>query len=150
MESKINELIISSHCHSTEDLNKVKKAILNIIPLELRYELSSKLKIETVHGFYGNEIRILTLKISGEKTLMILKHISSTLSDIDKSIIRASLDLRYDSKSNKLYLRFNKQQAYRNRLTIDDSDDVIKVVVSFRGKHKLNDVKNILREMGLI
>jgi len=150
MEPRINELIISSHCHITENPNRVKKAILNIIPPELRSALSSKLTVEKVYGFYGNEIRILSLRVQNDEAVKVIRYLAETLSGIDRSVIRASLDLRYDSKSNKLYLRFNKQQAYKGRFVIDDSDDVVKVIISFRGRHKLDDIKSLLKDLGLI
>ena len=52
---------------------------------------------------------------------------------------------------NKIYLRFNKQDLYRGKLRLDDSDDIIKVVIHINTLlSKRLGLKNILKELGIV
>jgi len=88
--------------------------------------------------------------ISGEDAIKALEYLGSTLDDIEKHALMASLDLRYDRKEGRLYMRFSKQDAFLGRIKLYDGDDVIRVVVVFRGSPKLEDVKRMLEGVGLL
>ncbi|MEM4915109.1 MAG: hypothetical protein QXI47_04145 [Thermosphaera sp.] len=47
-------------------------------------------------------------------------------------------------------MRFSKQDAFMGRMKILDSDDIVKVVVHFSNAKREEDVRNALREIGLI
>jgi len=109
--------------HATEDIEKVKKAVANV--------LGGKIELKTVRtkGFFGNEIIILTGEISKKKSIMdVLTRIFSEKSNYD--YIVSTLPDRIDEKL-RLYLRLDKQEAYRGQMVATEGDDVISLVISF-------------------
>lgn len=144
---KIKEIEFLTHCHATENCNKVITALLNLLPAELR----SKVYIEkqTLPGHYGNPITVIRCRVK-EKTDDIIQYIAEKLSDTEKSLLTVSFDLRYDKRTNKIYIRVNKQEAYKGKIMLDDGDDVIKIIINLSGTRRIEKIKEILREKGLI
>ncbi|QOR94510.1 exosome protein [Thermosphaera chiliense] len=142
----VKSVEVTTSCHSTEDCEKVRTALLNLLPKTL--QSSVKIDSETLHGFYGN--RILLMKAEAVDGELLLKHLAENLSDTEKSILSASFKLRYDVRTGRLYLRFSKQDAYAGSLRLLDSDDVVKVVVHFSNARREEEVKALLRQIGLI
>lgn len=136
------------HAHATEDVERVKQALLNLLPDCVRGK--AVFSEAVVEGHYSNPIRRMTVHISGEDAIKVLEYLGSKLDDIEKSALMASLDLRYDEKEGRLYMRFSKQDAFLGRVKLYDGDDVVRVVVVFRGSPRLEDVKHILEEVGLL
>ncbi len=135
---------MSTHVHATEDEAKVVKALLNLLPTQMRS--NAYLIAEDNMGHFGNRIRILKLIFKGEDSLNVLKHILTQLNPLDREILMLSLSERFNE--GRLYLRFNKQLAYRGILRLDDSDDVIKAVV--RINHwvlKRSGIETIIRDL---
>ncbi len=148
MRTSINEVIITTHCHATEDCGKVLQAVKNLLPREMHSRINPV--IQSYQGYYGNPIKIITITLRGENAEKLLDHIGSRLSDMDKSILDVSLELRYDRRSNKLYIRFDKQLAYRGEQVISDTDDIIKITISLKGPHRLDMVRELLKKHGLV
>ncbi|KUO93025.1 MAG: hypothetical protein AT710_01185 [Thermocladium sp. ECH_B] len=116
---------VETHAHATEDLGKVIQALNNLVG-QVTYETIQ------VQGHYGNPITVVKAamgKASGECLDVVAKRLLSMLSDADRQLLLLSLDERMDG--DKLYLRFNKQSAYRGLARLDDGGDVIKVVIHF-------------------
>ncbi|OYT39804.1 MAG: exosome protein [Desulfurococcales archaeon ex4484_58] len=144
---RIHELEITTHCHATEDCSKVLKAIFNIVPPSLRDRI--EVHKQLLHGYYGNEIVVYTVKVKDQAD-EILSYLASKLSDSEKAILSATLDLRYDHRTNKLYLRINKQEAFKDNIILYDSDDIVKITLSFKHSRGIKRVREYLREKGLI
>ncbi|ADM28078.1 Protein of unknown function DUF54 [Ignisphaera aggregans DSM 17230] len=142
---EVTEITITTHCHATEDIEKVKKAFLNVIPRELHG--STKIDIEVLHGYYGNPITKLKSRFKNNEAIQVLKHILSLLSKSDISYILSSLELRYYKKSNKIYLRLDKQAAYLGRLALYEGDDAIVVEISFSVLKSLEAVKEYINRL---
>lgn len=142
---EISEVVISTHCHATEDLEKVKKALMNVISSELRS--TAKLHSEVLHGHYGNPIVKLETRFRGDDAYNIVKYIMALISDADQRYLLASLDIRYNAKDNKLYLRLDKQEAYLGNIVLYEGDDSIKVSISFSMIRSLDAVKEFLERM---
>jgi len=145
-----HEVEYTTFCHATENCDKVVTALKNLIPPDMWNEV--ELRAQTLHGYYKNPIIVYTAKIRGSRVTVenALKHLASRLSESDKAILSVTLELRYDPKMNKLFMRFSKQDAYLGRLMLSDSDDVIKVVVSFKQGRGLDVLANYLKSLGLI
>ena len=125
MRCIIDRLEVETHAHATEDLGKVIQALNNLVG-QVTYETIQ------VQGHYGNPITVVKAamgKASGECLDVVVKRLLSMLSDADRQLLLLSLDERMDG--DKLYLRFNKQSAYRGLARLDDGGDVIKVVIHF-------------------
>ena len=142
---KVRYLEVSASCHATEDVDKVRKAMLNLVPEDLREKISFTEK--TFRGHYGNPIILLSFRLKGGDAEKTLKHIASKIDEISKKLLNASLSLRLELP--KLYLRFSKQEAYLGKIVLEDSDDIVKVVISFTAR-ETGALKEYLREIGLI
>uniref|UniRef100_A0A7C5UVZ9 Exosome protein n=1 Tax=Ignisphaera aggregans TaxID=334771 RepID=A0A7C5UVZ9_9CREN len=142
---ELSEVILSTHCHATEDLEKVKKALMNSIPLELRS--IADVHSETLHGYHGNPIVKLEVRFKGDDAFNVVKYIISMLSDVDKRYLLNSLDMRYNRKDNKLFLRLDKQEAYLGNISLYEGDDSIKVSISFSMIRSIDAVKEFLERM---
>lgn len=142
----ISEIIIDAFCHATEDIEKVKTAMLNFIPAPLRSKANI---IETIlEGYYGNIISGLKIRIIDEEIIRsFLSFLRDNLSDYDKRLLFETFDLRID-KSNIVYLRFDKGAAYKGVYILSDGSDTIRTALRFRVNRKL--IKNICKDFGLI
>jgi len=140
---KVIKIEVSTIAHATEDINKVKKALLNIIDPELKKH--AKIKTTTVKGYYGNPITLLKLILRGNKASKAFSYILSKLDPMEKKLLSLSLEERLD-RTNNLYIRLSKQDAYLGRLRIFEGDDVIKIIVSLPKDITIDQLKRILSE----
>jgi len=140
---KVIKLEISTMAHATEDVEKVKKAILNIIDPELHKHI--KIKITTAKGYYGNPITLFKVVLRGNKASKEFSYIISRLNTTEKKLLSLSLENRIDDFNN-LYIRISKQDAYLGTIKIFDGDDVIKVTASLSKDVTINDIRRILEE----
>ncbi len=144
-EKIVSALFLESFCHATEDCEKVKKAMYNLLPVDIWEKVEiSEVPLE---GHYKNPIVIIRFEIRDKNSAQkAVEHIFSELDEIDKKIIVDSLDLRMDSSN--LYLRFDKQQAYLGKIRLLQGDDVIKAKISLmphiRRKHSIEYALEIL------
>jgi len=142
---KLVELDLVTHCHATEDPEKVKKAILNVLPPELRSAVNvSEVVLE---GYYGNPIIRMGVVLRGEDAEKAFKYVIRSLSEGDRGYLLLSLEQRYDRKSNKLYLRLDKQEAYLGRLVLNDGSDTIRISASFSIVRSLDEVRKYIEEI---
>jgi len=147
---EVEAIEYTTFCHATEDCNKVVTALKNLIPPDLRSRV--KVRSQTLHGYYKNPIVTYSIKISGDRAEVenALKYLAIRLSDVDRAVIATTLDLRYDTRMNKLFIRFGKQDAYLNSIVVSDGDDIIKVIIAFKRSRGLDKVAEYLRSMELI
>lgn len=138
----ISQIEISAVIHSTENIEKVKKAVGNLLP---EPPDASRFKVKHSKGHYGNPIKLLTLTVSTRnQAYLIFKNLLLHLSEESKKIISNNLKERMDSKGS-LYLRFNKQSAIFKVLKLMDNDP-IRMKIRFRKKVSLPSLrKDILR-----
>lgn len=125
-QSRAVSLRISAIAHSTENLRSVEKAIRNIC------ELNSSVEAETnrAKGHHGNQITTLAMKVKNPKTAEnCLRNVWGRLGVLDKDTIVSSLASRVDA-SGTMFLRFDKQEAFKGIIRLNDSDP-IKVSISF-------------------
>ncbi|RLG81532.1 MAG: exosome protein [Thermoprotei archaeon] len=143
----VQEVEVKTYCHATEDCSKVLVALLNTVPPVMRRKVEPTKQI--LHGYYGNPITVYSLKLR-EDLEDLLGYLARSFSDSDRAILSATLDLRYDRKSNKLFIRISKQSAYFNKIELHDSDDVIKITISFKNGRGISKVREYLKKMGMI
>ncbi len=141
----VHQVVFSAFYHSTEDPNKVKQALLNVIPKDLRSEVTFEESI--VSGHYGNTIGILTLKFKSEKAEKVFTHILCSLNTIDKAIFKATLSNRVGAKNSMVFLRLSKQDAYLGRILLMDGDDVIKVSATVKGVKTFEELSRYVDEV---
>ncbi|RLG76289.1 MAG: exosome protein [Thermoprotei archaeon] len=147
MPVKVKSLELIANCHATEDVSKVKQAMLNLIPEKLRSKVEFTQSV--LRGHYGNPITRIVLYMKNKDAEETLKHIASKMSNIDKRILKTSLDLR--TEASKLYLRFSKQEAYLGNMVLEDSDDIVRAIVTFKGvRGKSKSIEEYLENIGMI
>lgn len=145
MKFKIAYINLSFLAHATEDQEKVLTAARNLFPPGYVDKVSfNKSKLT---GEYGNPIILFRTQIKEpEITESLLYNISSNLSLIEKEDLSRHLDLHLDG--GNLYLRFDKQEAYRGRFKLCRADP-IRIHVRFK-MSKIEEIKKACQAIGLI
>jgi RNA binding exosome subunit len=118
---------VSAIVHATEDLEKVMFALNRICSQGL---LQPRIEKKVLKGHFGNEITTLTLSIRGRSAESFFANLWNKLSRIDRSTVIHELGNRFD-KDDRLHLRLDKQECFRQIVQIRDQD-AIKVQVSIR------------------
>ena len=131
--------------HATEDLDKVVKAVYNILPTELADEIV--FEKTNLKGYYGNPIVLLSTRIKKRDAVKaIFGKLASGLSSLEKELLNNEIKQRLN-KGN-LFIRLDKQSAYLNELKLR-SDDPIHFRIHFR-KSRLEEIMEICREFGML
>jgi len=140
---KAKRLELTTSAHATEDIVKVKQALLTLIPREYR----ESIEIEEVkyEGHYGNPIVRLRVLVKGKKADEVFRHIISSLSESDKNILKITLQNRVDERGH-LYMRVSKQDASQGRVTLYEGDDIIRIVVTIDYPATLERVERLIEE----
>ncbi len=146
--TRVRNLELAVHAHATEDEGKVLEALLRLVPEDVRAR--ARVEKSSLEGHHGNPIVRLRLILEGEDAEKTVRHIAGLLDETDKMILDTSFEQRYDERSGRLFLRFSKQDAYLGRLRLMDGDDVVRVVIGFRGSPRTEKAKRIARELGLL
>jgi RNA binding exosome subunit len=148
MAGIVSNIEFQTLVHSTEDPNKVRTALVNVIlPLDPdAINISSR----EMKGHYKNSLVLLRVKIKDQQLLeKILKHISTRLSIAEKEVIASRFDLMSDW-SGSLYLRFDKQVAYTGGVRLGHRDPV-RVKIKFSPKYvRSGDVYSLCKEIGIL
>lgn len=137
----ITGISISTIAHATEDLSKVKSAILNMVPESARG--ACQINAAEAKGHHGNPITVLTLEVREKRQAKeIVGYIVRLLPVWDRLRIRDQMDLYYDGRSS-LFLRVDKQTALLRSPRLSLSDDVIRIKISLIGRK--GDVASVLK-----
>jgi len=127
-DAVVQSVEISTIAHATDDPDKVQLALHNLLPESLRErQLFTRRYVE---GHHGNPIVTfdarLTRPAEGEA---LAKHVISRLSRSERMLIVRDLALHVDDEGN-LYVRVDKQQAFRRAVELSD-EDPIRVRIKF-------------------
>lgn len=114
----IHNISYRTFVYGTENEEKVKRAVKTLFPN------SSPLKEET-EGYYKNPVLILHDKIEKNREI---KDFIQQLKKMPSSYILNDLDRKMDDKGN-LFLRFDKQKAYKGYLQVVEHGDSIHVKI---------------------
>ena len=144
----IRYVTLETYAHATESLDKVKQAFTNILPEELRSRVP--IVYEVQEGHYGNIVIIVRTFIDKKEYIAkLIEYLSRSMDSSDKSQLGSSLQIRVDAAGN-LYLRFDKQLAYRGVVKLCDGDDIIRVKISFNLRAKKYGIDKLCKELGLV
>ncbi len=146
--TKIVGIEIAVHAHATENTEKVKRAVYNLLPENVQKEVI--IEEQTLEGHYNNPITRIIVKIRGKKAEEVLRYIASKLDITDRKILGTLLSDRYDRKTGRFYLRVSKQDAYLGYIRFSDGDDVIHITIIMRGSPALEKALSVLRDLGLV
>lgn len=135
MSIRITKLVIETFVQMTEDRELVEKAILNCLKGEEKGDFS----FTEIKGHFGNKI-------------ILLKFISKTPIKAFKSLINqlnqtCPIESLFESKvtGNKIFLRLDKQMAFMGKLITANSNDILRIKISFSGKQ--NEIIDFLRSI---
>jgi len=139
MSSDLNpiSLILYAHIHATESEEKVMSAIKNLLPKEINFE-KLDIKREELRGHHGNLIIRFEIRMRGKDVKLFFDHLIAKLKN---QIYPGWFSERFDSKTNKFYLRLDKQSAYLREFRVGTGDDVIKIIFTFPGYVKVEPSK---------
>lgn len=140
----IGYIDIRVFAHATEDVDKVLKAVWNVLPSEafdvVVFERSSLV------GHHGNPIVVLEARIKDRNLCEgVFRRLASSLGVLDKELLGREV-LRFVEKGS-LFLRFDKQLAFLGLVKLSWVDP-IHFRVQFK-KHSCEEVVGICREYGL-
>jgi len=145
---KIGGAELSVIANATEDFEKVRTAVRNLMPSGLRDR--AVFTQENSTGYHGNPIMTLRATFTDRSDIEdLIRQIASKMTSLDRANLTDDLNQYVDEDGN-LYLRFDKQAAYLGELHLRQEDS-IRIKVRFRGtRDKPEAMRKILREMGLI
>jgi len=125
---------ISVFAHATEDEGRVERAVFNIIP-----GVGAPPKIRRLRGHYKDPIVLIMMEIKKKKAAQEVFHgLMKSLSFQDRQRLLDEIEDRVDDAGN-LYLRFDKQNAFRGRAVLREADP-IHVKIKFRTPHGIDPV----------
>lgn len=135
--------------HATEDVQKVVDAVHNTLPKELPDQVT--FKRTDLRGHHKNPITLLETRIEEEQGAQeVFKNLASNLNGADKNRMKNEID--HYIKKRELFIRLDKQSAYRNQLKLNATDPIhlrIRFGIYFQ-KSIFHEVVNICREYGLL
>lgn len=141
----IRAVYFSTIAHSTEDESKVKMAMLNLVPQQLRGSIP--ISSSPALGHHGNPISLIQITIDEKGTPgEIVEYMMKMLPVGDRLQMRDRILTFYDGKSN-VFFRINKQMAMIGSARLSNEDDVIRVRIGVNVKK--NDVSMVLKALSL-
>jgi len=143
--SYIAYIDLSFFAHATEDQNKVLEAAQNIIAPNFVDQVAfSKSNLK---GEYGNPITFFKTKIKEpEVAESLLQNISLSLDPLDKETLLRDLNLHF--KKGSLYIRLDKQDAFKGKFRLWRADP-IHIRVRFKTK-KIEEIREVCRKIGIL
>jgi len=103
-------------CHATEDLERVRVAMINALG-------DVETRISRTEGVHGNPIMVVKTMIGDSGSIM---DFMERFGREDLEELLRSLDSRIDDDCN-LFIRIDKQEAYQGKVRLARGDDVISV-----------------------
>ncbi len=118
----VQSVEISTIAHATDDLEKVQAALGTILPDSLRErQLFTRKYME---GHHRNPIVTFDARLTKPSEVSeFVSYFLSQLSKSEKLLIERDLALYSDSDGN-LYIRIDKQQAFRGTVELGDEDPI--------------------------
>ncbi|MEM3673438.1 MAG: RNA-binding domain-containing protein [Candidatus Bathyarchaeia archaeon] len=130
--------------HATEEVDKVLKAVYNVLP-ESAVE-AVLFKKRSLIGHHGNPIILFETRLKGELAQKFFEKLSSGLGSLDKE--QLSGEIKRHIEKGTLYLRLDKQSAYLNEIRLCQTDP-IHFRVHFK-KPNPEEIVEVCRKFGLI
>ncbi|HNR25627.1 MAG TPA: RNA-binding domain-containing protein [Methanobacteriaceae archaeon] len=113
----IHNITYRTLVYGTEDEKRVRIALSNILPFS---EPDTKL----IEGHHKNQMVILTGKTDKKSDIEVFLQSLENIKTSDKKRILRGLENKIDDKGN-LFLRFDKQRAYRGEMKIVEDGDAV-------------------------
>jgi RNA binding exosome subunit len=149
VEREPSKIIVHALVHATEDEAKVKTAVANLFPQQIRDSLSFKEK--KLRGYYKNPIIHLETRLTQRAAVKdTLYSIGRRLAPEERAKLALTFENRIDQKG-QLFLRFDKQESYQGELRLVNRGDSLRFVVRFSGrKPQLSELQKQCHQFNLI
>ena len=135
----ISKVEISVFAHATEDEEKVERAVLNMIPKEFA---RPRPKVQRLKGHHNDPLVRMTMRITKRSAAVeMFRSLMRSLSPPDRRRLLDEAVERVD-KSGNLYLRLDKQRAYRGGAVLHETDS-IRMKFGFRAPHGVDPVSYV-------
>jgi RNA binding exosome subunit len=136
MQARFATLHARTICHATEDPDRVEQAIRTLVG-------DAAIESTEAEGHYGNRIMVMEVSLDKDKDIV---ELLSRLSHESLREICDTIDRRLDDSCN-LFVRLDKQEAFRGILSLSDGDDVIALRIKIRAfPAKREDAASIFEE----
>lgn len=127
---------ISVFAHATEDEERVRQAVMNLIPEGVD---AVGAEVQRLRGHHNDPILLMTMRIKRRRAAgELFRNLIRGLSTPDRLRLLDEVEDRVD-EAGSLYLRLDKQEAYRGRAALHDVDP-IRMKFRFRVPHKADPV----------
>lgn len=114
-----HRLALEAFCHATEDIEKVKEAMLNLVPFKVE---DKDFQIEQFSGSFGNEIICIRLEfVKQAKIRALVEYIKKTM---PKEELREFNVDKHVNESGEFWMRYDKQEAYDGRIVLGSRDTI--------------------------
>ena len=129
---KINKINFELFSRATEDVNEVKKSLLNTLPSSLRDNVKSKIKFQELEGHFKESIILIELIIKGKDAECFFDYLIKNLSI---KLTQEDFLKRYDEEEGNFFIRLDKQLMHQSdsQLILLNQGDIIKIKISFQG-----------------
>lgn len=138
---RVERVSLQVLCHATEDEEKVMRSVENVVGVE--YMGKMKIISQTLKGYYNDPIILIRMEASDlEVASSVARNILLRLPrDEMYEAIREGLEM--GRHGGKLYIRLDKQAAYRGVIRVSDKDS-IRIEFEVRG-----DVSDLHKFLGI-
>lgn len=136
---------ISVFSYSTEDEEKVQRAVLNILPQGIVEGL--RFSSSNLRGHYNDRILMLRAEVR-EGASDLAHHLLRGLLPRDRERLLDEVERRMDGSGN-LYIRLNKQEALLGRLELGDADP-IRIKLKFRSRGRRVSARSVREALSVI
>lgn len=144
-KTQIGYIDVRVFSHATEDPEKVQTAVRNTLPMELAE--SVVFRKTSLTGHHGNPITLFETRLAEKEALpSVIEKIALSLAAIDKETLSSEMKLHVEKRN--LYLRFDKQSAFRGELRFS-SNDPVHFKIHFKNKTS-EEIVALCREAGLL
>ncbi|EHP69449.1 MAG: RNA-binding domain-containing protein [Metallosphaera yellowstonensis] len=139
---KVQRLSVSTFCYATEDEEKIRKALADLLGETYQGVEFHK---EELSGHYGDPIIALRVELGGERATNATKAIIKRMEVADLIFMISTMPNRVEG--SKIYLRIDKQALLSsNRVFLKDGEDVVKLIISIKGSKErfMEELKEIV------
>ena len=120
---------LSVFSHEEEDDEKIKQALLSLLPFNLEQEKLQLTRTKAT-GFRERKIIILEIMLTKEKHISkFLKHLKQNLSDDQRRLLLSQVESRLD-KELDFFIRLDKQKLLNNQFWITDAGNCFHIKLS--------------------
>lgn len=134
MEFPFCNAVVSVHAHATEDEQRVLSILSSLLPAD------AEVRKDSTRGHHGNTITVFEARLCQKKLVRELwQRMLAGMGKDGFARLSAGFPERIDD-SCFLYLRFDKQAAYRGDLTLTDAGDSVHLrfkVLSFPAERRV-------------